>query len=128
MNGTRQILIIPIIVTVLSACGDYYGRSSPQMTVQEGLDTIWISNEPNHGYYEINDTLTLFSGWPLLDNRLCNTMDHRSEPIWSTSNEPYRCSISDLYPPFQVFKRAHSDTIVIIKDGKVIRFKMGDRI
>lgn len=123
MNKLLCLLNI-FIFLFLSACGEYYERESPQLTIEEGLDTLWIRNEPNHGYYEIRDTLTLFSGWPLLDSSYCDSMEHRSEPIWTSSQKPYVCTVSDLYPPFQVYKRNNSDTLFIIKDGKTVLFRM----
>jgi len=116
--------LIPFTCVLLSACGEYYKRESPQLRIEEGLDTIWIRKEHNHGYYEIRDTLTLYAGWPLLDTSLCGMMEHRNEPIWSPSETRYECTISDFYPPFQVFKKANSDTLIVIKAGKIILFKM----
>lgn len=109
---------------VCTSCGEYYERESPRLSIAEGLDTIWIRNEANHGFYEINDTLTLYSGYALLDSALCDTLSHRSKPLWSPNTAPYVCTISDLYPPFQVYKRIHSDTIFVIKNSNVIRFSM----
>jgi len=109
---------------VFASCGEYYKRESPQLTIAEGLDTTWIRKEPNHGFYEINDTLTLHSAYPLLDSFLCDTLTHRSKPLWSSNNDLYVCTISDLYPPFKVYKRIHSDTIFVIKHSNVLRFTM----
>ena len=109
---------------ILSNCIFINRKDVPDLTIQEKLDTIWVKQERQHGYYLINDSLTIYAGWPLLDSSICKTLEHRNKPIWSPSEKPYQCSISDLHPPFQVFKRANSDTIYVIKNGKVLRFRM----
>ncbi|MGF1564745.1 MAG: hypothetical protein ACFCUH_05200 [Flavobacteriales bacterium] len=111
-------------VGLLFSCSLRQNKESPQLKISEGLDTLWIIKEPQHGYYLINDTLTLFSGWSLIDEDQCVEMDHRSKPISTWSKSPYQCRISDLYPAFQVFKRERPDTLHVFKNGKEYQFKM----
>jgi hypothetical protein len=121
---TLQFIALLCMSCLLSFCSLRQRKESPQLQVSEGLDTIWIRKERQHGYYLINDTLTIFSGWYLIDEELCATLDHRSEPDWTWDKSPYKCRVSDLYPPFQVFKIEWSDTLHVFKDGKHYRFKM----
>ncbi len=124
-NMRKYLIQIAVcLVFIVSSCVTYPGKPSPQLRIEEALDTIWIREEPNHGFYEINDTLTLYSSWPLFDNNRCAYMKHRSEPFHFFSSETYKCRISDTYPPFQVFKRANSDTLYLKKGSVIFHFKM----
>lgn len=62
--------------------------------------------------YYIEDNNSSYSGW------------ETHEPIISFTNEPYKLGIRDVPFPFKVYKRANSDTLVVLKDSFELKFKL----
>ena len=87
------------------------------------LDTTEIVKDWTRGAYLVNDSLVLTTGCHPFDKSFCNTIDLRIEPIISYHGE-HICSLADLYPPFKIYKPRVSDTLIVIKDNKVIFFKI----
>lgn len=86
-------------------------------------DTVKIEKDWSRGSYLVQDSLVLSAGLYPFDTAFCNTIKLRTEPIISYQGK-HICSIGDLYPPFYICKPNVSDTLIVIKDGKVIYFKI----
>jgi hypothetical protein len=71
----------------------------------------------------INDSLLLDASIRPFDENFCKSIKLRIEPIVTFDGE-HVCGLGDLYPPFKIYKPTISDTLSVIKDGKVILFKI----
>jgi len=87
------------------------------------IDTTEIVEDWTRGAYVINDSLAITPGCHPFDTSFCSTIDLRIEPIVSYHGK-HICTLGDLYPPFKIYKPNVSDTLTVIKNGKVIFFKI----
>jgi|GEM_PF-2561877 hypothetical protein len=84
-------------------------------------DTVLIDKSPIKGIYVVNDTLLLSVGLEPFDSNVCDTFDLAYNPI---NRKEYPCTLADLSPPFHIYKGSISDTLVVIKNKRVILFRI----
>ena len=83
-----------------------------------------ISNDANRGGWLLNEKLFLSAGLEPLDKSLCDSIELRSQTVWTPSGKERPCHLYDLFPPFRVFKNAHSDTLFVEYDNRTILFEI----
>mgnify|MGYP006282423291 CR=1 FL=1 len=102
-------------------------KESGQLRISDQLDTVMIRNEPEHGFYLLKDSLSIYSGSLLMDQSLCDQLPHRSKPIWTwKKNSTYQCRLSDIEPPFYLWKAQNSDTLNVSKNNQIFLFRLKD--
>lgn len=89
------------------------------------LDTTSLIFE-NSGKRSIalNDTLKVFNGSFLIENKSNYNEWYDHKPFISFTNEPYRYQIRDVRFPYKVYKKMNSDTIEVFKDTFKLKFKI----
>jgi hypothetical protein len=116
------ILVLVLFLFTTMSCSNS-ARNRKWLSCSTILDTTKVIEDWDRGTYLINDSLVLFGGFHPFDTSLCDTIQLRVKPIVSYRGKLV-CSLSDLYPPFKIYKAHVSDTLTVIKDGKVIFFKI----
>ncbi|AWW32498.1 hypothetical protein DN752_21400 [Echinicola strongylocentroti] len=91
---------------------------------QTNLDTTWILNEQERGGWFVNDSLILSAGIQPYDKSLCDSIGIRSLTLWTPSGKSRPCSLGDLFPPFQIYKKAWNDSLFVLQDNMVILFQI----
>ena len=114
--------LIVFITLGFIGCGVDGNHDSSAVTCAIKVDTTWVYQDQEHGFYLISDTLTLWSGMELMDDDVCDSIGYRHKAIWAPSDEKRKCRLSDLFPPFRIFKRRSSDTLFVIQEEKTFLF------
>lgn len=98
------------------------------LNCKDTLDTLNIRRDSERGAWKINDSLVLWSGLEPFDISLCDNIGLRNTFKNSSVNSIRDCDLSDLYPPFKVYKRSESDTLHVIKNENLIFFKFPEHL
>ncbi len=115
-----------LFFVVLGLCTiscSYSSKNRKWFDCNTTIDTTEIIEDWTRGSYLINDSLVLSTGCHPFDTSFCSTIKLRIEPIVSYHGK-HICGLRDLYPPFKIYKPNVSDTLTVIKDGKVIFFQI----
>ncbi len=114
-----------LIVFGLCSCGLSNENNEVEfLSCKAKVDTTSISNDANRGGWLLNEKLFLSAGLEPLDKRLCDSIELRSQTVWTPSGKERPCHLYDLFPPFRVFKNAHSDTLFVEYDNRTILFEI----
>jgi hypothetical protein len=120
-------LIIIMLIFGLGGCHFFWERneSIEWVSCNIALDTIAIKTDATRGAFVLNDSLMLWPGIMPFDKRACDSISLRSITIWTPSGmEKRNCDLTDLYPPFNIFKRMNSDTLYVFKGQKTLLFQI----
>ena len=130
LNKTIVCILVGSILIAVFCC-----RRPTKLYYYEGwvncntsLDTLLIRIDAERGAWAVHDTLTLWSGIEPFNKALCDSIGVRVSAIWTPSGKERPCSLSDLFPPFKIFKNKGSDTLYVFKDGKTLLFQIPDRM
>lgn len=131
MKG-QDIFILTIIITIIvvliyAFCTDNFKKqvSYKELSCNTALDTILIRENWNRGYLRVGDSLVIDVSLPAFDDSQCDSLDLMTTPIFR-SKKTVECRLGDLYPPYLLTKHFDSDTLIAIKDKRIIYFKIHD--
>jgi len=81
-------------------------------------DVFWKSQ------WCINNEWSLHSATFLIENPDSFIDWSHRKPIYEFKDLPHRYAIPDIEPPFIFYKKAHSDTITVMKDSCKLKFQI----
>ena len=96
-------------------------QSNKGLRYCDELDTVWVVNPVNNrnGLFCDDFEYVIDSGSELVENN-----DGYDDWKIYRKADPFGHNISHLPGPYYMYKAANNDTIVVIKDGYVLKFKM----
>ena len=101
---------------------DKRAKSVDYLQFQDALDTTYVENPVNDRgwlFYDDNYQRAVNSNSVLVENR-----DGYDGWNITISSDPTKHYLWFLPGPFYMFKAAYNDTIAVIKDGYILKFKM----
>lgn len=108
-----------LISLVLSSC---WQQGPNYLSCKDELALTRIKKDAERGGWTLHNRgeSFLFAGIKPYDMSICDTIEVRLAPY----GREIDCNISDIYPPFEVYKRANTDSLIVLKDGKKIVFRI----
>ena len=130
LEKVKHGLVLGVMIAFVTISCEFVrgDRDLRWVSCADALDSLLIQKESDRGAWKVNDSLVLSSGVEPIDKDLCDSIGVRSVTLWTPSGKERPCDLSDLYPPFKVFKNAESDTLYVIKDSKVLLFQIPEHM
>jgi hypothetical protein len=118
--------LILIIVANLVSCFSSKDEKIRTVGCEMEIDSIYVSKNATRGLFFINDTLIMSHGFQsfkicYFDSIKLNVTFKRVD-----ENSGEWCRIGQVKSPFWIHKRAGSDTIYVVQDGKEFSFRVLD--
>ena len=114
-------LLIAVMGVLLTGC---WQEGPNWLDCEDFLDTVEVIQEAERGGWLLQDSLFLWAGTKPYDRTLCDSIGLRVAPIATPSGKQIACTISDLYPPFKLYKKSGTDTLYVFQNGKTLIFQI----
>jgi len=128
-NNKTSLLTVYYVVMFIVVCvsffiNDYFYRKSVHnldlLTFDKCQDTVWVERPAhNRGSTHYDDNKVADTKSYLVENQ--NGFD---DWLYRRKVDPEYHNLGDVAGPYYLYKAANNDTIVIIKDDYVLKFKM----
>lgn len=114
-------LFIILILLMATSC---WQQGPNHLSCKDELELILIKKDAERGGWMLGNKEEnfLWAGTKPYDMSICDSIEVRIAPF----GREVDCNISDIYPPFEVYKRANTDSLIVLKDGKKIVFRISD--
>jgi hypothetical protein len=120
----RYLKIYLIILLLPGACRQ---DDRTHLSYETEVDSLMIKNDWDRGYFKTSEFYISASLQPF-DSVVCKNIPLRNPPIIIGDKSKYypECNLSDLKPPFIIYKRANSDTLTVLYRGMKLFFKIDE--
>jgi len=97
-----------------------------EATFETGIDTVLVTGNEffgaGRGAIAYSNDRYIHSAARLVENKSGFSNRESNGPVIDFDTIPHRYILDDLGFPYKIYKKADSDTIVVLKDGLVMKF------
>lgn len=89
-----------------------------------GIDSVYVPKDATRGAFSINDTLAMWAGFNSFNYCNYDSINLRIKTFSYEKLHGEWCDISQVKSPFWIHKKAGSDTLYLVQEGKTFLFKI----